>query len=84
MMTEQSLALETFLQNMHNDIEKKINEMITDEEILAILNGGKRLRHLLASITFKVCTGGAESQDQYQNFLEGAVGVELAHGASLV
>jgi len=84
MMTEQPLALETFLQNMHNDIEKKINEMITDEEILAILNGGKRLRPLLASITFKGCTGGTEPEDQYQNFLEGSVGVELAHGASLV
>jgi len=84
MMTKQLLSLEPFLQNMHNDIEKKINEMITDEKILTILNGGKRLRPLLASISFKVCTGGDESDDRYQNFLEGSVGVELAHGASLV
>jgi len=84
MMTEQPLSLEIFLQNMHNDIEKKINEMITDEKILTILNGGKRLRPLLASISFKICTGGNEPEDRYQNFLEGSVGVELAHGASLV
>ena len=83
-MTEQSLTLETFLQNIHDDIEKKINEMITDEMILSILKGGKRLRPLLASISFKVCTGGSEPHDRYQKFLEGSVGVELAHGASLV
>lgn len=83
-MTEQSLTLETFLQNTRDDIEKKINEMITDEMILSILKGGKRLRPLLASISFKVCTGGSEPHDQYQKFLEGSVGVELAHSASLV
>jgi len=84
MMTEQPLSLELFLQQINIDIEEKIQKMITDEKILSILNGGKRLRPLLASISFKVCTGGNEQSDQYQNFLEGAVGVELAHGASLV
>ncbi len=83
-MTEQSLTLETYLQNTHDDIEKKINEMIKDEKILTILKDGKRLRPLLASISFKVCTGGDEQPDQYQKFLEGSVGVELAHSASLV
>jgi len=83
-MTEQLLSLESFLQNTHSDIEKKINDMIIDEKILTILRGGKRLRPLLASISFKVCTSGNESQEMYQNFLEGLVGVELAHGASLV
>jgi len=84
MMTEQPTSLETFLQTTHNDIENKIGEMITDQQILTILNGGKRLRPLLASIAFKVCTGGNEPEKKYQNFLEGSVGVELAHGASLV
>ncbi len=58
--------------------------MIKDEKILTILKDGKRLRPLLASISFKVCTGGDEQSDQYQKFLEGSVGVELAHSASLV
>jgi len=84
MMVEQAMSLESFLQKTLEDIEKKIKEMISDEKILSILQGGKRLRPLLASISFKVCTGGEEPSDRYQKFLEGAVGVELAHGASLV
>ncbi len=83
-MTEQAKALETFLQQMHVDIENKINEMITDKNILFVLSGGKRLRPLLSAIAFKVCTGGTEELKQYQKFLEGSVGVELAHGASLI
>jgi geranylgeranyl pyrophosphate synthase len=83
-MTEQPPTLEIFLKNVHNDIERKIKEMIDDERILSILNHGKRLRPLLASISFKVCTSGNEQPEMYENFLEGSVGVELAHGASLV
>lgn len=83
-MTAQQHELETFLDNVHQDIESKILEIIVDRQILTILKGGKRLRPLLASIPFKVCTGGTEEPDQYQKFLEGAVSVELAHGASLV
>jgi len=48
------------------------------------LKEGKRLRPLLGAISFKVCTGGEESSQLYQQFLEGAVAIELAHGASLV
>jgi geranylgeranyl pyrophosphate synthase len=39
---------------------------------------------MLGAIAFKVCTGGNESSQEYQRFLEGAVAIELAHGASLV
>jgi geranylgeranyl pyrophosphate synthase len=84
MMTDQAYSLESFLQNTLNDIESKIGEMISDEKILAILGRGKRLRPLLASISFKVCTGGNEPEVLYQRVLEGAVAIELAHGASLV
>lgn len=84
MMSEQSPLLEAFLQNTFEDIENKMKGMISDERILSILNGGKRLRPLLGAIAFKVCTGGKEPPEKYQKFLEGCVGVELAHGASLV
>ena len=57
---------------------------VTDEKILLILKGGKRLRPLLASLSFKACTGGNETSKIYTRFLEGAVSVELAHNASLV
>jgi geranylgeranyl pyrophosphate synthase len=83
-MSEQSQALEQFLQNSLNDIERKITETITDEKILFNLKGGKRLRPLLASIAFKTCTAGKDNPDVYERFLEGCVGIELAHGASLV
>jgi len=83
-MLEQPTSLDMFLQNTFEDIENKMKEMISDEKILSILKGGKRLRPLLGSIAFKVCTGGKEPSERYQKFLEGCVGVELAHGASLV
>ncbi len=83
-MTEQSLSLEIFLKHTFEDIEKKINEIITDQNILNILKEGKRLRPLLSATSFKTCTGGDESSQLYQQFLEGAVAIELAHSASLV
>ena len=81
---EQDLSLEIFFQNSKKDIERKILEIVSDEKILSILEGGKRLRPLLASLSFKTCTSGEETSDQYETFLEGAVGVELAHNASLI
>jgi geranylgeranyl pyrophosphate synthase len=83
-MTDQLLSLEVFLHHTFEDIEKKIDEIITDQNILNILKDGKRLRPLLGAISFKACTGGDESPQLYQQFLEGAVAIELAHGASLV
>jgi geranylgeranyl pyrophosphate synthase len=83
-MTNQLLSLEIFLKHTQEDIEKKINLTITDQNILAILKDGKRLRPLLSAISFKNCTGGDESLQLYQQFLEGAVAIELAHNASLV
>ena len=76
--------LKYFSNIRYEDIEKKIDEIITDQNILTILKDGKRLRPLLGAISFKACTGGNESSQLYQQFLEGAVAIELAHGASLV
>jgi geranylgeranyl pyrophosphate synthase len=83
-MTDQLLSLEIFLKHTYEDVEKKIDETITDQNILTILKDGKRLRPLLSAISFKTCTGGDESSQMYQQFLEGAVAIELAHSASLV
>jgi geranylgeranyl pyrophosphate synthase len=83
-MADQSLSLEIFLKHTYEDIEKKIKEIITDQNILTILKDGKRLRPMLGALSFKTCTGGKESLQLYQQFLEGAVAIELAHGASLV
>ena len=83
-MMDSSNSLEEFLNETFKHIENKIEEIISDENIITILEGGKRLRPLLGAIAFKTCTGGHEEKDKYQKFLEGCVGVELAHGASLV
>lgn len=78
------IKLEEFFNSTRNDLENKINTTITDEKIKEILQGGKRLRSLLAQLTFKACTEGKETHNEYQKSLEGSVSIELAHGASLV
>ena len=78
------MTLEEFFDNTRIDLEKKISITIPDEKIVDLLKGGKRLRSLLAQLTFKACTKGIESSFQYQKSLEGSVSIELAHGASLV
>jgi len=83
-MKHQSLKLENVVEISNRDIQKKIIDMITDKDIVIILNGGKRLRPLLANLTFKACTQGNETSEQYQKALEGGVVIELAHAASLV
>jgi len=76
--------IETFFIDARGEIDKKIKTMVNDAEILKILERGKRLRSLLAYLSFKACTTGKETSRQYQRALEGSVSIELAHGASLV
>ena len=83
-MKNQSNNLDDFFCSTRLDIEQKITSTISDKQIVAILKGGKRLRSLLAGLVFKACTCGNDSYEQYQKALEGAVSIELAHGASLV
>jgi len=84
MAENKTINLNEFFDSTRNDIEKKIKTTIDDKEIIEILNGGKRLRSLLAALSFKACTKGKETKEKYQRSLEGTVGIELAHGASLV
>ena len=84
MMNGELFDLDTFFQTTKDDLEKKIATTISDKKIVALLKGGKRLRPMLAHLSFKVCTKGKENQSEYQNALEGAVSIELAHSASLV
>ena len=83
-MVKQYNKLDEFFDTTRYDIEKMISTTISDGEIVSILNGGKRLRSLLASLSFKSCTCGRETEKDYQKSLEGTVSIELAHGASLV
>ena len=83
-MKNQKLNLDNFFADTKQDVEKKIETTIHDKKIISILHAGKRLRPLLAHLSFKVCTGGKETPYQYQRAIEGTVAIELAHTASLV
>jgi len=82
--SEKSSNIDEFIEITKRDLEKKIKEMIADKKIVGILKGGKRLRPLLAHLSFKACTQGKETRKEYRNALEGGVVIELAHAASLV
>jgi len=77
-------TLENFFRETKEDVEKKIETTIKDEDIVSILKGGKRLRPLISALSYKVCTGGKETPADYQRALEGTVSIELAHTASLL
>jgi geranylgeranyl pyrophosphate synthase len=83
-MQDPSTNLNSFIECSKDDLEDKIVKTISDKNIVFVLKGGKRLRSLLASLSFKACTQGNETREQYEKALEGAVGIELAHAASLV
>ncbi len=78
------INIDDFYETSTADLEKKINTTIYDKKIISILNSGKRLRPLVAHLSFKVCTGGKETLYKYHRAIEGAVAMELAHSASLV
>jgi len=83
-MNNKALDLDEVFVSTKQDLEKKIATTVIDKKIISILHAGKRLRPLLAHLSFKVCTGGKETPYQYQRAIEGAVAIELAHTASLV
>jgi geranylgeranyl pyrophosphate synthase len=83
-MKEGVMNLESFFNETHEHVEQKLNDTITDEHMISAIQGGKRLRSLLAQLSFKACTAGKEHPDKYHRALESSVSIELAHGASLV
>lgn len=84
MTKDSALTLESFFQTTKTDLERKIQTLVKDEQIIEILQSGKRLRPLVQQLCFKVCTGGKETPYQYQRSIECSVPIELAHTASLV
>ena len=76
--------IDKFIDVTKKDLEKKINEVIINKKILSVLKDGKRLRPLIAMMSFKSCTQGKEDKSLYQDALEGFLVIELAHTASLL
>ncbi|MCD6222467.1 MAG: polyprenyl synthetase family protein [Thermoplasmata archaeon] len=70
-----------FFEWAQREVSKEIEKRIKDENIKYALEGGKRLRPAMLLLSFKACNG---SDENYFKALESAVGVELAHSASLI
>jgi geranylgeranyl pyrophosphate synthase len=83
-LQDENKNLELFFDKTLGHVEEKISDTISDDQIKNVLKGGKRLRSLLAQLSFKACTKGEETNDQLNQALEGTVSIELAHAASLV
>ena len=77
-------SIESFFEQCKLDTEKAIKRMIKNEKILEQLEGGKRLRPMSLLLSFKACTGGADTEEEYQRAVEGTVSIELAHTSSLI
>ncbi len=81
MPIEKTLTFSEFFRMAQEDIRKAIAKKIHDEDIQYAMAGGKLLRPSMLLLAYKACNGKDEN---YERALESAVGVELAHSASLV
>ena len=70
-----------FFNWVRDEVRREIDRRIKDENIRYALEGGKMLRPAMLLLAFKACNG---SEENYYKALESAVGVELAHSASLI
>jgi len=64
-----------------NEVKKEIEKRVQDEDMKYALAGGKMLRPAMLLLSFRACNG---ENERYSRALESAVGVELAHSASLI
>jgi geranylgeranyl pyrophosphate synthase len=83
-MNEKSNKLENFFRTTKKELEKKIISTISDKNIISVMEGGKRLRPLMANLSFKACTQGKEPPEKYQKVLEGSICLELAYTVSII
>ena len=70
-----------FFQWAQEEVKKEIEKRVQDEDMRYALAGGKMLRPTMLLLSFRACNG---ENERYPRALESAVGVELAHSASLI
>lgn len=80
MPIEKTLTFSEFFKTAQEEIRKEIAK-INDEDIQYAMEGGKLLRPIMLLLAYRACNG---KEENYERALESAVGVELAHSASLV
>lgn len=81
MPAEKNIDFAEFFRYVQETIKREIEKEIDDEDMKYALEGGKMLRPAMLLLSFKVCNG---KDEYYKNALESAMGVELAHSASLI
>jgi len=77
------LTFQEFVAQMQDEVRHKIDQEVTDEDMRYAIEGGKLLRPVMLVLSFKACSNGQHDR-LYERALESAVGIELAHSASLL
>jgi geranylgeranyl pyrophosphate synthase len=80
-MPEEATDFEQFFRDVQAEIRKEIGKRFNDEDIRYAMLGGKLLRPVMLILSFKACNG---KNEKYKKAIESAIGVELAHSASLI
>ena len=81
MSMEKLLTFQEFVAHVQDEVRKEIDKEIKDRDIRYALEGGKLLRPIMLILSFRACNG---RDDRYDKALESALGIELAHSASLI
>jgi len=81
MSIEKLLTFQEFVAHVQEEVGQEIDREIKDRDMRYALEGGKLLRPIMLILSFRACKGGS---DRYEKALESALGIELAHSASLV
>ena len=75
------MTFQDFFRECQKEVREEIERRIDDEDMLYALEGGKMLRPAMLLLSFKACNG---KDELYRNAIESAMGMELAHSASLI
>ncbi|KAA0008350.1 MAG: polyprenyl synthetase family protein [Thermoplasmata archaeon] len=78
-MAEKYKNFEEFFSSYQKLIREEIDKRIKDEDMRYALNGGKLLRPSILMLSFIACNG-----KNFERAMESAIGIELAHSASLI
>jgi len=78
-LVERYKNFEEFFSSYQKIIRKEIEKRIKDEDMRYALNGGKLLRPTILMLSFIACNG-----KNFERAMESAIGIELAHSASLL
>jgi len=78
-LAEKYKNFEEFFSSYQKLIREEIDKRIKDEDMRYALNGGKLLRPSILMLSFIACNG-----KNFERAMESAIGIELAHSASLI